>query len=53
MRPLLLASVVSLTTLLNVSAQQPTAAAQPNVLPVQGRVQMITGAGVNISVHVG
>jgi len=35
------------------AAQQPSGGAQLNVTPVQGRVHMISGAGVNITVHVG
>jgi len=35
------------------AAQQPSGGAQLNVIPVQGRVHMISGAGVNITVHVG
>jgi cyclase len=34
-------------------AQQPSATTPPNVIPVQGKVHMISGAGVNITVHVG
>ncbi len=34
-------------------AQQPSATPPLNVTPVQGRIHLISGAGVNITVHVG
>jgi glyoxylase-like metal-dependent hydrolase (beta-lactamase superfamily II) len=42
---------LALAPLAGLSAQQP--AAQLNVIPVQGKVHMISGAGVNIAVHIG
>jgi glyoxylase-like metal-dependent hydrolase (beta-lactamase superfamily II) len=35
------------------TAQHPAGTAPLNVIPVQGKVHMISGAGVNITVHVG
>lgn len=53
MRPLLTAFALTLASLGSLTAQQPPAAAQLIVTPVQGMVHMISGAGVNITVHVG
>ena len=53
MRPLLTAFALALASLGSLTAQQPPAAALLMVTPVQGRVHMISGAGVNITVHVG
>jgi glyoxylase-like metal-dependent hydrolase (beta-lactamase superfamily II) len=39
--------------LAGLGAQQPAGTSQLNVLAVQGKVHMISGAGVNITVHVG
>jgi len=53
MRQLLAASALAIATIAGLTAQQPTATGQLNVVPVQGNVHMISGAGVNITVHVG
>jgi len=53
MRPLLTAFALALASLGSLTAQQPPAAALLIVSPVQGKVHMISGAGVNITVHVG
>ena len=53
MRPLLTAFALALASLGSLTAQQPPAAALLIVTPVQGKVHMISGAGVNITVHVG
>jgi len=53
MRPLLTAFALALASLGSLTAQQPPAAAPLIVTPVQGKVHMISGAGVNITVHVG
>ncbi len=53
MRRLLIGVVLVLALLDGLIAQQPSATAQLNVIPVQGNVHMISGAGVNITVHVG
>src|SRR4026209_555859 len=53
MRPLLTAFALALASLGSLTAQQPPAGAPLIVTPVQGRVHMISGAGVNITVHVG
>jgi cyclase len=53
MRRLLLGLVLALGPLDGLTAQQPSAPPQLNVIPVQGRIHMISGAGVNITVHVG
>ena len=53
MRPLLTAFALALGSLASLTAQQPPAAALLIVTPVQGKVHMISGAGVNITVHVG
>ncbi len=53
MRPLLTAFALALGSLASLTAQQPPAAALLIVTPVQGKVHMISGAGVNVTVHVG
>ena len=53
MRPLLTAFALALASLGSLTAQQPPAGALLIVTPVQGKVHMISGAGVNITVHVG
>jgi cyclase len=53
MRRLLIVLVLALGPLDHLIAQQPSATTQPSVTPVQGKVHMISGAGVNIAVHVG
>jgi cyclase len=53
MQRLLGAFALALTPLAGLGAQQPAGTAQLKVIPVQGRVHMISGAGVNITVHVG
>lgn len=53
MRPLLTAFALALVSLASLTAQQPPVAAPLTVTPVQGKVHMISGAGVNITVHVG
>jgi glyoxylase-like metal-dependent hydrolase (beta-lactamase superfamily II) len=53
MQRLLGAFALALAPLAGLSAQQPTQAGQLNVIAVQGKVHMIAGAGVNITVHVG
>ena len=53
MRRLLPTLALALAPFASLSAQQPPGGAQLNVTPVQGRVHMISGAGVNITVHVG
>ena len=53
MRPLLTAFALALASLGSLTAQQPPAAGLLIVTPVQGKVHMISGAGVNITVHVG
>lgn len=50
---ILVALALSLLPLAGLSAQQQAGAAQLNLIPVQGSVHMISGAGVNITVHVG
>jgi cyclase len=51
MRRLFAGFVLALGPLANLIAQQ--ASSQLNVIPVQGKVHMISGAGVNITVHIG
>jgi len=53
MQRLLAALVLALGALDSLVAQQPSTSALLNVIPVQGKVHMISGAGVNITVHVG
>ena len=53
MSRILVALALTLATLAGLSAQQPAGTGQLNVIPVQGKVHMISGAGVNITVHVG
>ena len=53
MRRLLAALVIALGSLDSPIAQQPSGSARLNVIPVQGKVHMISGAGVNITVHAG
>ena len=53
MRRLLPTLALALAPFASLAAQQPSGGAQLNVIPVQGRVHMISGAGVNITVHVG
>jgi cyclase len=45
--------VLTLTPVLTVVAQQPAPTTDLNVTMVQGNVRMISGAGVNITVHLG
>ena len=49
----LCAGALALAPLAVLSAQQPSSTSQLNVIPVQGQVHMISGAGVNVTVHVG
>jgi cyclase len=53
MRPLLTAFALALASVGILTAQQPPAAPLLIVTPVQGKVHLISGAGVNITVHVG
>jgi cyclase len=53
MSRILIAFALALAPLAGLAAQQPTATGQLNLIPVQGNVHMISGAGVNITVHVG
>jgi glyoxylase-like metal-dependent hydrolase (beta-lactamase superfamily II) len=53
MRCLLLASAVAVCATYSLDAQQGPGPARLRVLPVQGHVSMIAGAGVNLTVHVG
>jgi len=53
MRHLLIALAFALVTTQSVDARQDARAARLSVLPVQGSVYMISGAGVNITVHIG
>jgi glyoxylase-like metal-dependent hydrolase (beta-lactamase superfamily II) len=53
MRSILAGVYLALGSLAVLTAQQPPAAAPLNVIPVQGKVHMISGTGVNITVHVG
>ena len=53
MRRLLVGLVLVLAPFDGLIAQQPSATTQLNVIPVQGKVHLISGAGVNITVHVG
>src|SRR5262245_19582694 len=53
MRQLLVVLVLALVPRGGVIAQQPSATPQLNVTPVQGKIHLISGAGVNITVHVG
>ena len=45
--------VLAIVPLASLTAQQPAGISQLRVVPVQGKVHMISGAGVNITVHVG
>ena len=45
--------VLAIVPLATLTAQQPAGTVQLNVVPVQGKVHMISGAGVNITVHIG
>jgi glyoxylase-like metal-dependent hydrolase (beta-lactamase superfamily II) len=47
------ASIVLLASSALLTAQQPAATAPPGVIAVQGKVHMVSGAGVNVTVHVG
>ena len=49
----LVALALALLPLAGLSARQQAGAAQLNLIAVQGNVHMISGAGVNITVHVG
>jgi cyclase len=55
MRSLLAATAIAfaLGPLAGSAAQQPPASTPLNVTPAQGRVHLISGAGVNVTVHVG
>jgi cyclase len=53
MQRLLIASALALVSLASSIAQQPSGTGQLSVIPVQGKVHMISGAGVNVTVHVG
>src|SRR6187431_1336286 len=53
MRRLLPTLALALAPFASMAAQQPSGGAQLNVTPVQGKVHLISGAGVNITVHVG
>src|SRR5262245_55461154 len=53
MRQLLAPLIVASSCLVGLTAQQPSAPGGLNVMAVQGKVHMISGAGVNITVHVG
>jgi cyclase len=50
---ILVAFVLALAPLAGLRAQQPGGTGQLNVIPVQGNVHMISGAGVNVTVHIG
>jgi cyclase len=53
MQRLLIASALALASLASSIAQQPSGTGQLSVISVQGKVHMISGAGVNVTVHVG
>lgn len=54
MRQRLATAVITLAALASLrAAQQPAGTGQVRVVPVKGNVHMISGAGVNITVHVG
>jgi glyoxylase-like metal-dependent hydrolase (beta-lactamase superfamily II) len=53
MRRLLTALIFAAGSLDSPIAQQPASGGKLNVIPVQGKVHLISGAGVNITVHVG
>jgi cyclase len=53
MRRLLAILVLALGTVDSPIAQQSSGNSQLNVVPVQGKVHLISGAGVNVTVHVG
>ena len=50
---LLIGVLLALGAVDSLIARQPSATTPLNVIPVQGKVHMISGAGVNITVHVG
>ena len=53
MRRLFVVFVLAIVPLASLTAQQPAGTSPLSVVPVQGKVHMISGAGVNITVHVG
>jgi glyoxylase-like metal-dependent hydrolase (beta-lactamase superfamily II) len=53
MRRLLIVFAVAFASFPSLSAQQPASAGQPGVIRVQGNIHMISGAGVNVTVHTG
>jgi len=53
MRRLIAVLVLALGTVDSPIAQQSSGNSQLNVVPVQGKIHLISGAGVNVTVHVG
>jgi hypothetical protein len=53
MRRLIAVLVLALGTVDSPIAQQSSGSSQLNVVPVQGKIHLISGAGVNVTVHVG